>query len=72
MGVQGSSMRRLKEMGFDPQRYLGVVTSGELAYQGLMTPRTQEPYSQIKGHKYAAHVHGVQGHGAQELTPTLH
>lgn len=36
-------------MGFDPDGYVDVLTSGELVFEGMQAPRASPPYSEIKG-----------------------
>lgn len=49
---RASSLQRLAEMGFSPETYTDCITSGELAYQGLLQPRTTDPaFSGIQGHR---------------------
>jgi HAD superfamily hydrolase (TIGR01450 family) len=46
---KAGSLVRLAEMGFTPDKYLEIVTSGELTYLGLSPPRTNPPYASIQG-----------------------
>ena len=46
---KAGSLVRLVEMGFTPDKYLDVVTSGELTFLGLSPPRTTSPYASIQG-----------------------
>ncbi len=46
---KAGSLVRLVEMGFTPDKYLDVVTSGELTFLGLSPPRTTSPFASIQG-----------------------
>ncbi len=48
---KSGSLVRLAEMGFAVDTYLDVVTSGELAHEGLAAPRATAPYNEIQGTK---------------------
>lgn len=48
---KAGSLVRLVEMGFTPDKYLDVVTSGELTFLGLSPPRTSSPYTKIQGRR---------------------
>jgi len=40
-------------MGFDPEAYVDVITSGEMTFEGLQA-RTAPPYSDVKGTRCVA------------------
>lgn len=46
---KAGSLARLKVMGFQPEKYLDIITSGELTYLGLKPPRNSPSYANIRG-----------------------
>lgn len=47
-------------MGFDPDAYVDVMTSGELVFEG-MQDRVAKPYSEIEGRRWVGESVGGWG-----------